>query len=58
MSAKPESEAPSASDGREKERRPFVFGRRAGDGWTLWFLGATRAPVRGPWTLTLLTYQD
>lgn len=57
------SDAPERNDRAPGERtgdtrHPFLLGRRAGEAWTLWFLDAARPPLRGPWTLTLLTFRD
>ncbi len=37
-------------------RRPFLIGYISGDHVTMWFLRATRPPIKGPWTLAQLSH--
>jgi hypothetical protein len=37
-------------------RRLFLVGTISGSNVTMWFLRATRAPIKGPWTLAQLSH--
>ncbi len=37
-------------------RRPFLVGTISGANVRMWFLRATRAPIKGPWTLAQLSH--
>ncbi len=37
-------------------RRPFLIGTISGAHVTIWFLRATRPPIKGPWTLAQLSH--